>query len=291
MDAVADWVIGPYEFEFMRRALLVLIVVSVVGGVVGTFVVHKGLAFSGDALAHSTLAGVAIAFIAGMNISLGALVAAVLTGLGIGWTRERARVSYDTAIGILFVAMFSIGILVLSTRTSYTPDLFSFVFGDILGVSSADIIGAAILGLCVVGFVGAFYRELLLVAYDPAMARTVGVPARLFEYAIIVMVAVAVVVALKAIGIVLVNAMLIVPAATASLVVTRLQRIMVAAVGFALVASVIGLHLSFHGSVAASPAIVLVSCALFLAALAWQRLRGRVPAASGEPAAAEQVRG
>ena len=115
MDALLDWLVGPYEFAFMRRALLVLIVVSVVGGVVGTFVVHKGLAFAGDALAHSTLAGVAVAFVSGMNISLGALVAAVITALGIGWTRERARVSYDTAIGILFVAMFSIGILVLST--------------------------------------------------------------------------------------------------------------------------------------------------------------------------------
>ena len=158
------------------------------------------------------------------------------------------------------------------------------MFGDILGVSSADILGAAILGLFVVGFVGAFYRELLLVAYDPAMARTVGVPARLFEYALIIMVAVAVVVALKAIGIVLVNAMLIVPAAAASLVVDRLQRIMVVAVGFALLSSVVGLHLSFHGSVAASPAIVLVSCALFLAALAWQRSRGRLRAASGPEA-------
>ncbi|MCA9855887.1 MAG: metal ABC transporter permease, partial [Dehalococcoidia bacterium] len=209
MSPLVDWVLGPYEFEFMRRALLVLIVVSIVGGVVGAFVVHKGLAFAGDALAHSTLAGVSVAFVAGMNVSAGALAAAVLTALGIGWTRERARVSYDTAIGILFVAMFSIGILVLSTRTSYTPDLFSFVFGDILGVSNSDIVGALILGVGVLLFVVAFYRELLFVAYDPQMARTVGLPARAFEYALVALVAVAVVVALKAIGIVLVNAMLI----------------------------------------------------------------------------------
>jgi len=108
-----DWILDPYQFEFMRRALLVLFIVSVVGGVVGTFVVHKGLAFSGDALAHSTLAGVAIAFVNGANVSLGALIAAVATALGIGWTQRRGRVSYDTAIGILFVAMFSLGILVI----------------------------------------------------------------------------------------------------------------------------------------------------------------------------------
>lgn len=285
MDALLDWLVGPYEFAFMRRALLVLIVVSVVGGVVGTFVVHKGLAFAGDALAHSTLAGVAVAFVSGMNISLGALVAAVITALGIGWTRERTRVSYDTAIGILFVAMFSIGILVLSTRSSYTPDLMSFVFGDILGVSRSDLVGALILGVAVVTFVLAFYRELLFVAYDPAMARTVGLPARVFEYALVTMVAIAVVVALKAIGIVLVNAMLIIPAATAALLVTRLQQIMLLAIAVALVASVVGLHLSFHASVAASPAIVLTGCALFVAAVALNRWRARAPRSMAEAGA------
>ena len=286
MAPVVDWVLGPYEFEFMRRALLVLIVVSIVGGVVGAFVVHKGLAFAGDALAHSTLAGVSVAFVAGMNVSAGALAAAVLTALGIGWTRERARVSYDTAIGILFVAMFSIGILVLSTRTSYTPDLFSFVFGDILGVSNSDIVGALILGVGVLLFVVAFYRELLFVAYDPQMARTVGLPARAFEYALVALVAVAVVVALKAIGIVLVNAMLIIPAATASLLVTRLQQIMLLGVGIALASSIVGLQLSFHASVATSPAIVLTGCALFIAALGWQRWRGRTVVVPEAPAAA-----
>ncbi|MCK9496002.1 MAG: metal ABC transporter permease [Dehalococcoidia bacterium] len=285
MDALLDWLVGPYEFAFMRRALLVLIVVSVVGGVVGTFVVHKGLAFAGDALAHSTLAGVAVAFVSGMNISLGALAAAVITALGIGWTRERARVSYDTAIGILFVAMFSIGILVLSTRSSYTPDLMSFVFGDILGVSRSDLVGALILGVAVVTFVLAFYRELLFVAYDPAMARTVGLPARVFEYALVTMVAIAVVVALKAIGIVLVNAMLIIPAATAALLVTRLQQIMLLAIAVALVASVVGLHVSFHASVAASPAIVLTGCALFVAAVALNRWRARAPRSMAEAGA------
>jgi manganese/iron transport system permease protein len=277
MDALATWLFEPYEFEFMRRALLVLAITSVVGGVVGTFVVHKGMAFSGDALAHSTLAGVSIAFVAGMNVSIGALIAAVVTALGISWTRERARVSYDTAIGILFVAMFSLGVLVISTRTTYTPDLFSFVFGDILGVSNSDVMAAGILAAGLLLFVGACYRQLLFVAFDPAMARTVGVPARFFEYALLVMIAVAVVVALKAIGIVLVNAMLIIPAATASLVSSRFQRIMGLSVVLAFIASVSGLHLSYHAGVAASPAIVLSGCTLFLGGLGWRRWRGRTP--------------
>ncbi|RLT33673.1 MAG: metal ABC transporter permease [Chloroflexi bacterium] len=262
-----DWIVEPYTFAFMQRALIALTLVSIVGGVVGAFVVHKGLAFSGDALAHSTLAGVAVAFASGGNVSLGALVAAIVTAVGIGWTRERARVSYDTAIGITFVAMFAFGILLISRRTSYTPDLFSFVFGNILGVSSSDLVGAAILAAVLLLFVAATYREQLLVAYDPAMASAAGVATRAFQYAMLVMIAVAVVVALKAIGIVLVNAMLIIPAATASLVVRRLPTIMLLAVGFAMAASLAGLQISFHANVAASAAIVLVAAAMFLVTL------------------------
>ncbi len=279
MDAAIEWLIDPYRFEFMRRALYVLLIVSIVGGVVGTFVVHKGLAFSGDALAHSTLAGVAIAFVNGANVSLGALIAAVATALGIGWTQRRGRVSYDTAIGIVFVAMFSLGILVISRRTSYTPDLFSFVFGNILGVTDSDLLGALLLGAGTLIFVAAFRRELVMVAYDPATSATVGIPVRFFQYALLVLIAVAVVVALKAIGIVLVNAMLIVPAATASLLVRRIEQIMALSIALAAIASVIGLHLSFHANVATSPAIVLVACAGFAVALAaTSRRRSTLPA-------------
>lgn len=278
-----EWLLEPYQYEFMRRALLVLIVTSIVMGVVGGFVVHKGLAFSGDALAHSTLAGVAVAFVAGGSVSVGALVAAVLTSLGIGWTRARARVSADTAIGIVFVAMFSLGLLILSRRTSYTPDLMSFVFGNILGVSFGDVVGSAVLAGAVLLFVSAFYRELLLVAYDPAMAATTGVPARLFQYATLVMVALAVVVALKAIGIVLVNAMLLIPVSTASLFLRRLPSIMAVGTLIGLACAAVGLHLSYYAGVATSPAIVLTACAVFLVSLAVTSRRGvRASAPAGE---------
>lgn len=263
-----DWLFDPYQYEFMRRALLVLAVTSVVMGVVGAFVVHKGLAFSGDALAHATLAGIAVAFVSGASVGLGALVAAVLTALGIGWTRDRARVSADTAIGIVFVAMFSLGILILSRRQSYTPDLMSFVFGNILGVSTGNVIGSFVLALLLLLFVGACYRELLLVAYDPAMASTTGVSAKLFQYATLVMVAVAVVVAVEAIGIILVNAMLLIPVSTAALFLRRLPSIMVAGAAIAFACAAAGLHFSYYVGVATSPAIVLVACVVFLASLA-----------------------
>ncbi len=285
MADVAGWLFDPYEFEFMRRALAVLVIISIVGAVVGAFVVNKGLAFSGDALAHATLAGVAVAFVNGASVGIGALVAGVLTALGIGWTQRRTRVSYDTAIGILFVGMFSLGILVMSRRTAYTPDLFAFVFGNILGVSNADLLGAAVMAAAVLLFVWAFYRELLFVAYDPAMAAASGVRATAFQYALLVMIAIAVVVALKAIGIVLVNAMLIVPAATAGLVADRMSRIMAIGAAVALVASAVGLHVSFYAEVSASAAIVLVACAIFLVTALTAGRRAAPGVATAEPPA------
>ena len=280
MEGLLDSVVEPYEFEFMRRALLALIVISAVGAVVGAFVVHKGLAFSGNALAHSTLAGVAIAFVNGANVSAGALVAAIVVALAIGFTRRRAAVSYDTAIGVLFVAAFALGILVLSRRSEYTPDLFSFIFGDILGVSNADLLGAALLAAGVLLFVAAFYRELVMVAYDPAMAAAHGVPAGAFQYALLVLIAVAVVVALQVIGIVLVSAMLVVPAATGTLLAERLPTIMLLGMLSGLAASLIGLHASFHADVAASAAVVLTACGLFAAALLFREARNQFGHAS-----------
>lgn len=283
MADLVSWLIGPFEYAFMQRALMSLVIVSVVGSVVGTFVVHKGLAASGSGLAHATLAGVAIAFVNGLSIALGALVAAVASGVGIGYVRSNSRVSYDTAIAIFFVSAFSLGILIISRRSSYTPDLISFVFGDILGVSQADLVGELILAVVVVGFVLAFYREMVMVAYDPAMAAAAGVRAWFFEYALLVLIALAVVVALQAIGIVLVSAMLIIPPATASLLARRIPQIIAISFLLSAGASIVGLYASFHADVAASPAIVLAATLAFAVTLGATTRRGaRLPAGAVE---------
>ncbi len=283
MADIVHWLIEPFEFAFMQRALMSLLIVSVVGSIVGTFVVHKGLAASGSGLAHATLAGVAIAFVNGLSVALGALLAAVATGVGIGYVRSNSRVSYDTAIAIFFVSAFSLGILIISRRSSYTPDLISFVFGDILGVSQADLVGELILAVVVVAFVLAFYREMVMVAYDPAMAAAAGVRAWFFEYALLVLIALAVVVALQAIGIVLVSAMLIIPPATASLLARRIPQIIALSFVLSVGASLLGLYASFHADVAASPAIVMAATAAFAVTLAATTRRGvRLPAGVGE---------
>lgn len=283
MGELAEWLIAPFDYTFMRRALASLIIVSVVGSVVGTFVVHKGLAASGSGLAHATLAGVAIAFVNGLSIVLGALVAAVAAGIGIGYVRKNSRVSYDTAIAIFYVSAFALGVLVISRRTSYTPDLISFIFGDILGVSQSDLLGELVLAVVVVGFVLAFYREMVMVAYDPSMAAAAGVRASFFEYALLVLIAVAVVVALQAIGIVLVTAMLIIPPATASLLARRIPRIIMISFVLSVASSLVGLYASFHADIAASPAIVMAATAAFAVTLVATARRGaRLPAGVGE---------
>jgi manganese/iron transport system permease protein len=257
----------PLDAAFMQRALLAALLVALVGGVIGTFVVLKGLAFIGDALAHSAFAGVATAFVLGGSVYLGSIVAGVLTALAIGWVSRRGRISFDTAIGILFVGVFSFGVMLISASRSYTVDLFSFVFGDVLGVGPDDLRVMALLAVVVLVVVVVFYRELLFTAYDPSMAAASGVPVAAVQYGLLALLALATVVAIKVVGIVLVVAMLVTPAATAQLLVRRVPAIMALAVLCGAVAAVAGLYVSYHANVASGAAIVLVATGMFVLAL------------------------
>lgn len=258
----------------MQRALLASLLVALAGGVIGTLVVLKGLAFIGDALAHSAFAGVATAFVLGGSIYLGSIVAGVLTALAIAFVSRRGGISFDTAIGILFVGAFAFGIMLISASRSYTVDLFSFVFGDVLGVGWDDIRVMALLAAFVLVVVVVFYRELLFTAYDPTMAEASGVPVAAVQYGQLALLALTTVVAIKVVGIVLVVAMLVTPAATAQLLVRRVPAMMAVAVLLGCVASVAGLYISYYANVASGAAIVLVATGLFLLALLLSPRRG-----------------
>jgi manganese/iron transport system permease protein len=290
-------IVEPLQLAFMQRALLAALLIAVVGGVVGTFVVLKGLAFIGDALAHAAFAGVATAYVLGGSIYLGSVLAAVATALAIGFVSRRARVSFDTAIGILFVGAFAFGIMLISASRSYTVDLFSFVFGDVLGVGWEDLRVMAALTVLVLALVALFYREVVFTAYDPTMAEASGVPVTVVQYGQLALLAVATVVAIKVVGIVLVVAMLVTPAATARLLVRRIPHMMAVATLLGALAAVTGLYLSYYLNVASGAAVVLVATGLFLLALllsprhgllAWwwrRRLALRARAAAPVPAA------
>ncbi len=284
MSELLAYLSDPWASEFMVRSLLALIMVSIVCAVVGSFIVVKGMAFIGDGLAHASLAGVAAAFVLGGSIYLGAAFAAILTSLGIAFISRRAGLRFDTAIGVLFVGAFALGILIISRQEGYIVDLTSFVFGSVLGVGEDDLVLIAAVGAAVLILVAAFYKELLFTAYDPAMAAAAGLPVALMQYGLLALIALSVVIALKAVGIVLVVAMLVTPAATAQLLVQRLHLMMAVGAVFGVLSSFAGLYLSYHADVAASAAVVLSATFFFLLAflfsprqgLLWPRPR-RVP--------------
>jgi len=261
-----DWLTDPWQFEFMQRALLAGALVALACSVVGAFVVIKGLAFLTDAVAHTSLAGAAIAFLAGggsIAISLGAAGAAGMTAVGVS-ALTRARLREDTAIAILFAALFAFGILLISRARNYTLELSSFLVGNILTVPTEDIIVMAILSSVVVVVMAIFYREMLFVAYDPTMAAAAGVPVALVQTGLMVLVALAAVAAFRLVGVALVMAMLVATAATAALVVRRVPLIMLVGAVFGVLSVVIGLYASFHADVASGPAIVVTSALFFL---------------------------
>jgi len=277
MSAITDltaYLTEPWESQFMVRSLLALIMVSVVCAVMGSFVVVKGMAFIGDALAHASFGGVAAAFVLGVSIYLGAAVAAILTALGIVFVSRRAGLRFDTAIGVLFVGAFALGILIVSRQEGYIVDLFSFVFGNVLGVGQDDLLLIAVVGAAVLVLVAVFYKELLFTAYDPAMAAAAGLPVAAMQYGLLGLIALTIVISLKAVGIVLVVAMLVTPAATAQLLVRRLHLIMAVGAGVGVVSSVVGLYLSYHADVAASAAVVLTATVLFLVTFLFSPRRG-----------------
>lgn len=264
---MVDWLSDPWQYEFMRRALLAGALVAMASSVVGAFVVIKGLAFLTDAVAHTSLAGAAIAFLAGggsIAISLGAAGAAGVTAVGVSLL-TRARLREDTAIGLLFAALFAFGVLLIS-RSGNTLDLNSFLVGNIVTVPTEDIIVMGALSGIVLVVILVFYREMLFVAYDPTMAAAAGVPVPLVQTGLMVLVALAAVAAFRLVGVVLVMAMLVAPAATAALVVRRVPLIMLLGGVFGLLAVVVGLYASFYAGLAGGPVIVVTSVALFLIA-------------------------
>jgi ABC-type Mn2+/Zn2+ transport system permease subunit len=252
-----------------------------VAAVVGTFVILKGMAFIGDALPHASFGGVAVAFVLGENLYVGGGVAAVLTALLIGFISRRGVIRYDTAIGILFVAMFATGILIVSSQDNYTTDLFAFVFGNVLAVSWNDIWLTLAIGVVVIAGVALFYKELLFTAYDPTMAAASGLPVDAIQFGLLLMLALTTVIALQTVGIVLVVALLITPAATAQLLTRKLAQMMAVGAAVGAIASVIGLYIAWHADVSASAAIVLTATGLFALAFLFAPQRGLLTGRSG----------
>jgi ABC-type Mn2+/Zn2+ transport system permease subunit len=269
-----DFIVEPLQYAFMVRALAGAVMVGVVCAVVGTYVVLRGMAFFGDALAHSILPGVAVGYLVGSGarepLFWGALIAAVISALGIGAISRGTKIKEDTAIGIIFAAMFALGIALISTVRNYSVDLSHFLFGDVLSVRAADLWLVGIFGGMILLVVFAFYKEFLVLSFDPILATTLRLPARSLEYLLMLLIAVAIVVSLQTVGVALMVAMLITPAASAFLLTRRLPVMMLFAAVFAALAGVVGLYLSYYLNIASGAAIVLAATFIFGCAWVWQ---------------------
>jgi manganese/iron transport system permease protein len=275
-----DHLLQPLQYPFMVRGLLAAVMVGVVCATLGAYVVLRGMAFFGDALAHAILPGVAIGYLVGGGargpLFWWAMLTAVLSSLGIGAISRSTKIKQDTAIGIIFAGMFALGIALISTVRSYTADLAHFLFGDVLGVRDADLWRTGVFGGAIILTIAAFYKEFLVLSFDPILAATLRLPDRLLEYLLMILIAVAIVVSLQTVGVALMVAMLVTPAATAYLLTRRLPVMMILGSAIAALSGVIGLYLSFYLSIASGAAIVLTCTAFFILAWGGQTLRQRV---------------
>lgn len=266
-----DWLLAPLQYGFMVRGMLAAVIVGVVCAVLGTYVVLRGMAFFGDALAHAVLPGVAVGYLVGGGargpVFWWAMVAALLSAFGIGAVSQSGRLKQDTAIGIIFAGMFAFGVALISMVRNYTADLTHFLFGDVLGVSSQDLMLTLVFGVLILLLVIAFYKEFLVTSFDPTLAATLRLPTRRLDYLLTSLIAMSVVVSLQTVGVTLMVAMLITPAATASLLTRRLSRMMWIAAAIAVFSGITGLYLSYYLNLASGAAIVLTCTALF--AIVW----------------------
>ncbi len=271
---MVEWLIEPLTYGFIVRGLVAAILTGVTCAVLSAFVVWRGMAFVGDAIAHAILPGIVVAFITGVSLFIGALAMALVVAAMIGWLSQRGDIKEDTAIGVVFTGFFALGILLLSKVTSY-QDLTHILFGDILGVSQNDLVVMAVIMVVVLGTVFLFYKELLVTSFDPGHSIAIGLSPDLVRYGLLLLIALTVVAAIQVVGVVLVLALLITPAAAASLVARRLPAIIGLGVLFAVISSVVGFYASYYANVASGAAIVLSLTVIFGIAFVVRTIQGR----------------
>jgi ABC-type Mn2+/Zn2+ transport system permease subunit len=273
---VIAWLTDPFAFGFMQKALVASVIVGVLCAVVGCYVVLRAMAFLGDALAHAILPGVAVAYLLGVNLLAGALVAGLLVAVGISYVSRTGTVKEDTAIGIFFAAALALGVVLLSTTHTYAVDLTHVLFGNVLGVTTADLWVTGLLALGVLVSIFALYRQLLVVSFDPVLGRTLGLHTQALRTGLFLLLAVTIVVSLQTVGVALVAAMLVIPPATAYLLARRLPAMMALSALFGAVPAVGGLYASYYLGVSTSGAMVLVATFIFLVVFLFAPRKGVV---------------
>jgi manganese/iron transport system permease protein len=287
MSALTDWLVVPLSYPFMQRALVVSMLVAAVCAVLSCYLVLKGWSLMGDAISHAVLPGIVLAFVLGLPLALGAFVAGLGCALLTGYLKENSRIKEDTVMGIVFSGMFGLG-LVLFTKVETDQHLLHILFGNVLGVTTRDLVETAVVAGGTLAVVLVKRRDLLLYCFDPNHARSIGIPVRVLHYGLLIVLSLTIVASLKAVGIILVIAMLIAPGATAYLLTNSFERMLVIATAVAVTSAAVGTIVSFHIDGATGACIVLVQAAMFVLAFAlaprhgllWRRRRDRAALAA-----------
>ncbi|WP_248509786.1 metal ABC transporter permease [Sporosarcina sp. NCCP-2222] len=260
-------------YAFLQKAFTTSIMVGVICGVIGSFIVLRGMALMGDAISHAILPGVAISYMLGINYFYGAVLTGVLTAFGIGAITQNSRIKSDSSIGLVFSAFFALGIILINRAKSAT-DLTQILFGNVLAVRNSDMWLTLAIGGLVLLVVIIFYKELLISSFDETMAAAYGLPTRLIHYAIMFLLTLVTVASLQTVGVILVVSLLITPASTAYLMTNRLSVMVVLSAIFGALSAVIGLYFSFLYNMPSGPVIALVTTALFVLAFLFSPKQG-----------------
>jgi ABC-type Mn2+/Zn2+ transport system permease subunit len=263
------------SYTFMQRALLASVLIGTISAVIGVYVVLRGLSFIGAGIAHASFGGVALGFLLGINPTLTAVGFCLLTAWGIAWTSRRAEVKEDTAIGIFFAATMALGILFIGLMEDYNVDLFGYLFGSVLSVTQADLWLSGLLGAGVLLTVGLFFKELLFITFDPEMARVSGLPATALYVLLLSLMALTIVLSIKVVGIILVSALIVIPAAAAYQLTEDFWPMMILAVIIGNISALSGLFLSYELDTASGATMVLTATLVFLLSALWSPRRRR----------------
>ena len=284
MQQVMSFIDQVSRYQYLQNALIAAILVGIICGVIGCFIILRGMALMGDAISHAVLPGVVIAYMLGASFFVGAVITGVLTALGIGYISQNSRIKDDSAIGIMFTAMFAFGVVLNSSLRGTSVDLWHILFGNVLAVSTADLWVTFGMSIFVVAMIILFYRPLLLSTFDPTMAKATGLPVKLIHYMLMLLLSLVTVASLQAVGIILVVAMLITPGATAYLLTDRLSTMLVLSAMFGVISGVLGIFFSVIFDVSSGSTIVLIASLLFGFAfffspkqgLVWRALRSKL---------------
>jgi ABC-type Mn2+/Zn2+ transport system permease subunit len=271
-----------FNYGYLQKALLTSIMVGIICGAIGCFIILRGMALMGDAISHAVLPGVALSYMLGINFFFGAVLTGVLTAVGIGFVSQNSRIKHDVAIGILFTFSFALGIILITLMKSST-DLYHILFGNVLVVRSSEMWMTFAVGIIVLSVIYFFFKELLVSSFDPIMSAAYGLPNKLIHYLLMILLTMVTVASLQTVGIVLVVAMLITPAATAYLLTDRLWVMIYLSMGFGVISSILGLYFSYTYNLASGASIVLVATILFAIAftlspkqgILWRALRAK----------------